>query len=111
MSIKTIAAKLFAKHIYNQTQQWAKNPVATQQKVFDDLIQKAKTTQFGIDHDFASIRTYEDFAKQVPIRDYEALKNYVDRVVQGEENILWPGKPHYISPKHQAQLQALNTFR
>jgi hypothetical protein len=97
MSIKTIAAKLFAKHIYNQTQQWAKNPVATQQKVFDDLIQKAKATQFGIDHDFASIRTYEDFAKQVPIRDYEALKNYVDRVVQGEENILWPGKPIYFA--------------
>ena len=97
MSIKTIAAKLFAKHIYNQTQQWAKNPVATQQKVFEDLIQKAKTTQFGIDHDFASIRTYEDFAKQVPIRDYEALKSYVDRVVQGEENILWPGKPIYFA--------------
>jgi hypothetical protein len=97
MSIKTIAAKLFAKHIYNQTQDWAKNPVATQQKVFADLIQKAKTTQFGIDHDFASILTYEDFAKHVPIRDYEALKNYVDRVVEGEENILWPGKPIYFA--------------
>ena len=97
MSIKSIAAKLFAKHIYNQTQQWAKNPVATQQKVFDDLIQKAKATQFGIDHDFASILTYEDFTKQVPIRDYEALKHYVDRVVQGEENILWPGKPIYFA--------------
>jgi hypothetical protein len=97
MSIKSIAAKLFAQKIYTKTQAWARNPVATQNKVLQELIKEAKETQFGIDHDFKSIKTKEDFAKNVPIRDYEALKPYVDRVVKGEENILWKGKPLYFA--------------
>lgn len=97
MSIKSIAAKLFAKKIYKQTQKWASNPVETQQKVFNDLIRQAKETQFGKDHNFNSIKTFEDFSKQVPIRDYEELKPYVDLVVKGEENILWKGKPLYFA--------------
>ena len=97
MSIKSIAAKLFAQKIYTKTQAWATNPVATQNKVLQQLIKEAKGTQFGIDHDFNSIKTKEDFAKKVPIRDYEALKPYVDRVVKGEENILWKGKPLYFA--------------
>ncbi len=97
MSIKSLAAQLFAKIIHNKTQKWASNPVATQQKVLEDLIRQAKNTQFGQDHHFSQIKTTEDFAKHVPIRDYEELKPYVDRVVQGEENILWKGKPIYFA--------------
>jgi hypothetical protein len=97
MSVKSIAAKLFAKSIYKKTQAWATNPVETQQKVFQDLIRQAKETQFGKDHDFASIKSFEDFAKQVPIRDYEELRPYIDKVVKGEENILWKGKPLYFA--------------
>ena len=97
MSIKSLAAQLFAKIIHNKTQKWASNPVATQQKVLEDLIRQAKNTQFGQDHHFSQIKTTVDFAKHVPIRDYEELKPYVDRVVQGEENILWKGKPIYFA--------------
>ena len=97
MSIKSIAAKIFAKSIHKKTQKWASNPVETQQKVFNDLIRQAKETQFGKDHKFNAIQTFQDFAKQVPIRDYEELKPYVDRVVNGEENILWKGKPIYFA--------------
>ena len=59
MSIKSIAAKIFAKSIHNKTQKWASNPVETQQKVFNDLIHQAKETQFGKDHKFNEIKTYE----------------------------------------------------
>lgn len=97
MSIKSVAAKIFAKKIYKKTQAWATNPVATQQKVFLSLIRQATTTQFGIDHHFDQIKTTADFAKNVPIRDYEALKPYVDKVVKGQENILWKGKPLYFA--------------
>ena len=97
MSIKTIAAKFFAKKIYHKTQLWAKNPIATQQKVFEDLIRQAKNTQFGIDHHFDQIKTVEDFSNNVPVRDYEDLKPYIDKVVKGEENILWKGKPLYFA--------------
>jgi hypothetical protein len=97
MSIKSAAAKLFAKKIYKETQAWAKNPVATQNKVLQKLIKDAKGTHFGIDHHFDKIRSSADFAKNVPVRDYEALKPYVDRVVKGEENVLWKGKPLYFA--------------
>ena len=97
MSLKTIAAKAFAKIIYNKTQNWVRNPIETQQKVFNELIIQAKNTQFGKDHNFNSIQSYEDFRKAVPIRDYEELKSYVDRVVKGESDVLWKGKPLYFA--------------
>lgn len=97
MKIKNIAAKLFAKKIYDKTQKWANDPVATQHKVFKDLIRQAKGTQFGKDHHFDKIKTYEDFAQNVPIRDYEALKPYVDKVVKGQADVLWKGKPLYFA--------------
>ena len=97
MSIKSFAAKIFAKRIVQKTKIWASNPIETQQRVFDDLIRQAKNTQFGKDHHFDAIKTFQDFSKNVPIRDYEALKTYVDRVVQGEENVLWKGKPLYFA--------------
>jgi phenylacetate-coenzyme A ligase PaaK-like adenylate-forming protein len=97
MSLKSYLAKKFAKSIYRKTQIWSNNPIQAQQNVFKELIRQAKNTQFGTDHQFDSIKTFEDFSKNVPIRDYEALKIYVDKVVQGEENILWKGKPLYFA--------------
>ena len=97
MSIKSVAAKLFALKIYKKTQAWANNPVETQNKVLQHLIKEAKETQFGLDHHFDTIKSSSDFAKNVPVRDYEALKPYVDKVVKGEENVLWKGKPLYFA--------------
>jgi phenylacetate-coenzyme A ligase PaaK-like adenylate-forming protein len=97
MSLKSVAAKLFAKVIHNKTQKWVQNPIETQQKVFQNLIASADFTQFGKDHNFSKIKSFEDFAKQVPIRDYEELRPYIDRVVKGEEDILWKGKPIYFA--------------
>ncbi|KOS07103.1 hypothetical protein AM493_14450 [Flavobacterium akiainvivens] len=97
MSLKTFGAKIFASVIHSKTQKWATNPVETQQKVFRELLEKAKGTQFGKDHGFNGIQSYDDFAAKVPVRDYEALRPYVDRVVKGEEDILWPGKPLYFA--------------
>ncbi len=97
MSLKSFAAKIFAKVVVYRTYKWAKKPQETQRRVLKRLITEAKDTAFGKDHNFHSIITPEDFAEQVPIRDYEALKPYVERVVTGEENILWPGKPLYFA--------------
>ncbi|WP_445958157.1 GH3 auxin-responsive promoter family protein [Yeosuana sp.] len=97
ISLKSALAKPFAKIIFNRIQKWANNPIEIQQQVFQDLISSATETQFGKDHDFISINSYSDFVKKVPIRDYEALKPYVERVVAGEENILWKGKPLYFA--------------
>ena len=97
LSLKSALAKPFAKHIYKKVQKWANNPIETQNKVFQELISEATSTQFGQDHDFVSINNHEDFVKRVPVRDYEALKPYVEKMVAGEENILWKGKPIYFA--------------
>ncbi|WP_338406965.1 GH3 auxin-responsive promoter family protein [uncultured Flavobacterium sp.] len=97
MSLKSFFAKIFAKKIYQKTQFWAVNPIETQRNVFEYLIRQAKNTTFGIDHHFSQIKTFEDFTQNVPVRDYEELKPYIDSVVKGEENILWRGKPLYFA--------------
>ncbi len=97
LSLKPAIAKSLAKRVYKSIQKWAKKPIETQEKVFQSLISKAVETEFGRDHDFISINNHSDFVKRVPIRDYEALKPYVERVVAGEEDILWIGKPIYFA--------------
>ena len=97
MNLKQTAAKIFAAYTNKQTQKWANNPVETQQKVFESLLFDAKKTLFCKNHHFSDIKTFADFAKQVPVRDYEALKPYVDKMVLGEKDILWPGKPIYFA--------------
>jgi phenylacetate-coenzyme A ligase PaaK-like adenylate-forming protein len=97
MSVKSVFAIPFAKQVKKRVYKWAKNPVKTQDKVFKKLISKAKNTAFGKDHDFASIKTYEDFKAKVKVSDYEGLRSYVDRVVAGEKDVLWKGKPIYFA--------------
>lgn len=97
MSIKSFAAKIFAAYIRKQIDKWAANPHRTQQKVFRDLIEKATETSFGKDHDFKNIKSHEDFIKKVPVKDYEELRDYIDRMVEGEPDVLWPGKPLYYA--------------
>ncbi|WP_404811553.1 GH3 auxin-responsive promoter family protein [Capnocytophaga canimorsus] len=97
MSLKSFLAKIFAASVRKKIDRWANRPVETQEKVFQELIQSAKNTQFGKDHHFQEIISHSDFVKNVPIRDYEALKPYIERVVAGEENVLWQGKPIYFA--------------
>lgn len=97
MSIKSIATHVFACFVQYKNRQWINRPIQTQQAVFYKLIVNAQHTQFGRDHAFAEIKTHQDFMARVPIRDYEALKPYIDRVVAGESDILWPGKPLYFA--------------
>jgi hypothetical protein len=97
MSIKSVAAKLFASKIYNNTQAWAKKPVETQMKVFKSLINGAKDTEFGKNHHFDKIKTIQDFKNHVPVRDYEDLRPYIDKVRLGHKDILWKGQPLYFA--------------
>ncbi len=96
MGIKTFLSLPFAKYVVAKNNRWKSNAVEVQKKLFNSLIEKAKNTQFGINHAFSSISNYEDWKKNVPIRDYEGLKGYVQQIIDGGENILWPGKPIYF---------------
>ncbi|MFN0728763.1 GH3 auxin-responsive promoter family protein [Polaribacter gochangensis] len=97
MSLKSIFAIPFAKQATKQVYKWAKKPHKTQEKVFKKLISSAKNTAFGKDHDFSSIKNYEDFKNRVKVQDYEGLRAYVDRIVAGEKDVLWKGKPIYFA--------------
>ncbi|MDF3076193.1 MAG: auxin-responsive promoter [Sphingobacteriaceae bacterium] len=97
MGIKSALSKPFAALVVRQINKWKNNAIESQQRVLQKLISDAKDTAFGEDHAFAGIKNYEDFKRAVPIRDYEELRPYVERVVHGEVNVLWPGKPAYFA--------------
>ncbi|MEC8830189.1 MAG: GH3 auxin-responsive promoter family protein [Bacteroidota bacterium] len=96
-SLKSYFAKLFAAKINRKINAWAQNPLQTQERVFKTLIKSASQTAFGKDHTFSQIKTHDDFVSRVPIRDYEALRPYIERVINGESDILWTGKPLYFA--------------
>ena len=97
MGLKASLSKPFAKMAVKKVKKWSENPLETQHKVFLSLIAAARNTAFGKDHGFENIRNYEDFKKAVAVSDYEGLRKYADRVKKGEANVLWPGKPIYLS--------------
>ncbi len=95
--IKSILAKILAKQAKKKIDYWSQNPIETQEKTLRNLIGTAKNTVFGKDHSFNKITDYASFKANVPIRNYEELKPYMDRVILGELNVLWKGKPLYFA--------------
>ncbi len=65
---------------------------ALQRAVLDQLLSKARDTEYGRNHAFQSIKGYDDFIDHVPVNTYEELKGDIDRMRQGEMDILWPGR-------------------
>ena len=96
MGLKSKIAQLYAKRQAKKVRYWMDNAIELQQKTMKKLIAKASNTEFGKDHNFSSIKTYEDFKRNVPVNDYEGLKEYVEKVVDGESDVLWPGLPLYF---------------
>ncbi len=95
--LKSFFAKIYAKQITKKVYKWSNKPIETQQKVFKNLITQAKDTTFGNDHQFEQIKSYDDFKSRVPIRDYEAIKPYIEQIKKGKNNVLWKGKPIYFA--------------
>ena len=96
MGLKAKLAKFYAKRQAKKVQYWTNNAVNVQNRTMKQLVSKAAKTQYGKDHNFSSIKTYEEFKKSVPVHDYEGIKHYVEKVVSGEPDVLWPGLPLYF---------------
>jgi hypothetical protein len=96
MSLKSIFSKPLARLIRQRVMRDAAHGVRKQESVFKALIRKATSTAFGKDHHFENIKTYDDFKRLVPIRDYEEIAPYMHRVRNGEQDVLWPGLPTYF---------------
>lgn len=63
-----------------------------QRQVLEHLVGTAKDTEYGRNHLFGATRSYEDFARNVPVNTYEELKGDIDRMRHGERDVLWPGR-------------------
>ena len=94
---KKIFAKIFAFFVVSKIKKSYANAAQIQINTLQNLINYAKKTKFGIEHQFHKINSIEEYIKQVPIRDYEEIKKYIDEIKKGSKDILWPGKPKYLA--------------
>ena len=97
MRIRSGLSKPLASLIAKQQKKWALAPEKYQNKIFDQLIKNGAKTLFGQDHNFKDIANYEEFKLRVPVRDYEELKPYIDKIIVGQKDVLWPGMPAYFA--------------
>ncbi|HYG39878.1 MAG TPA: GH3 auxin-responsive promoter family protein [Cytophagales bacterium] len=97
MGIRSFLSKPFASYVVTQQKKWAFNPFSSQNKIFKELIAVGRKTVFGKDHDFMKIDNYDEFRKSVPIRDYEGLSSYIEKVKEGQLNVLWKDRPIYFA--------------
>ena len=97
MGLRSILAKPLSALVEAQTQQWSMRPEEAQNAILIDITRTARNTVFGRDHGFSEIRGHAQFTAQVPVRDYEGLRPWLDRTAGGHADILWPGKPLYLA--------------
>lgn len=80
-----------------QIEHMLNHPHEVQSLVLENLLSAAVDTDFGRKYGFSSIRTYDEFARQVPLHHYADLKPYIDRTMRGEANVLWPGETKWFA--------------
>ncbi len=97
MKIKSFFAKPFALYIYKQIRKSMLTAIADQERIFQSLLKTGLKTEFGKEHHFEKIKNHDDFVKNVPIREYEDFKKYIEKIKQGKHNILWKGLPIYLA--------------
>ncbi len=97
MGLKSVLSKWFAAWVNRDIENLRHNAVALQQQTLEQLLKQAANTAFARDHQFSQIKNYNDFKSRVPVRDYEDLRSYIDRMTDGEADVLWPGKPAYLA--------------
>lgn len=97
MKIKSFLAKPFAGYIYRDIKKGMVTALQDQEAILKSLLKIGQITDFGKDHQLKEINNYTEFSKAVPIKDYEQLKPYVEKIKEGKHNVLWKGKPIYFA--------------
>ncbi len=94
--INSILTWVMKKRIH-QIELFMKYPHDVQDELFKKLIANAQNTAFGTQYGFADIRSYEQFRERVPISTYEKFYPYIERLMRGEQNVLWPSEIRWFS--------------
>jgi hypothetical protein len=97
MSLKSRIVYPIAKQAARTIQKWSAQPLAAQERVFAKLMAGVAKTQFGQDHGLTAKTTYDEFRQRVPVRDYEGLRSYINQIINGDRDVLWPGRPKYFA--------------
>ena len=97
MAIKSFLARQAARWISGQVSRQSKQALEGQELIFKQLLKKGSQTAFGRDHGLDKVQTYAQYQQALGIKDYEDLKPYVERIIAGEDDVLWTGKPRYFA--------------
>lgn len=89
MKLLSPAISRLARFRHWRIEQWMSDPIAAQREVLQDLVTHGQYTEFGRRYGLKEIFSIRMFKQQVPIHEYEDIKPYIDRLMQGEENLLW----------------------
>jgi hypothetical protein len=91
MPILSSIVGLFNAKRLSQIDLFRKAPMEVQESTFFSLIEQAQGTEWGKNHDYSSIRNIHNFQKRVPVQGYEGFEPFIQRLRQGEKDLLWPG--------------------
>lgn len=95
--MQTSLLKLFLTPRAQKIHDYDTQAEALQRKVLRHLVRNASDTSWGFEHQYDTIHGYDDFARLVPVNDYEGLKEYIDRMRHGEKDVLWPGQVRWYA--------------
>lgn len=96
MSWKSIISKPIAKAVTRAVMRHAMDPVAAQRKVLKGLLKEGAHTAFGREHRLGRVHDHASLAQAVPLREYEGFTPWIERIIAGEQDVLWPGQPLYL---------------
>lgn len=97
MSITSTLLYPYVRWIGRRVRRDAAQAISDQQQLFQRLLRHAAHTQYGKAHGFGTIQTYQQYQQQVPLVDYEDLRPYIERIFEGEQDVLWKGRPRYFA--------------
>ncbi|WP_217604693.1 GH3 auxin-responsive promoter family protein [Chitinophaga sp. GbtcB8] len=97
MKFKSLLAKPFASIVSSKIRKEMQRAVEDQDAILEDLVKTGRNTDFGKEHNFDAIHTYNEFKAAVPIRDYEQFKPYINKIKEGRHHVLWKGQPIYLA--------------
>lgn len=87
----------FLKRRFERIEQFMKYPIETQQRIFSELLETARYTEWGSTYNYGQIRSVKEYQEQVPVSTYEELYPYIERVLKGEPNVMWPSQIEWFS--------------
>jgi GH3 auxin-responsive promoter len=97
MKIKSFLARPFASYIYKGIRKGMSSAVADQEHILKNLLKTGKSTEIGREARLEKVGSYGEYREAMPIRDYEMLRPWVDKIKEGRHNVLWKGKPIYFA--------------